>query len=250
MTEELQRIDLDARHPEVALGRLGYVAGLIDRRKVTCWRAEHTGEAPFEVHVYGDPQPLLDDGECRAGLQLIVTYAEACNIELVFHRDLRDVLGVFGTVSSTFAATLAAGIEKGHVKQGAVPGDTPADRWSVIPAGDAEGELYSRSLSAEVWASLMLGDADTLVRIFEALNAASKHAATDDTQARARLLSDALRRAADCILPGAGGMLGDVTFCPLCLGSPMVRLDEVPSHLLALHAAGAIEGALGPGAVK
>lgn len=245
MAEELQRIEVNASEVEVARGRLDYVRGLIARRRQACSGGDQGAEPLFEVHVYGDPAPLLNDEACRAVLESVAQHAGACNLAVTFHHDVEEISAALAPRSRSLTMAFVAGV---HVKHGAAPGSVPPDRWSVVPASDLEGELYSRSLSDEVWAALLLSDAGTLIRIFTAIGVASVQSDAAGATAR-RLLSDALRRAADCVLPGAGGMVG-VMFCPLCLGSPAVRVDEMPSHLLVRHAAGAMEGALGAEAVK
>jgi hypothetical protein len=225
MTERLNRIDLDGGDPITAIARAEYVAGRLARGTA--------GDGPaFEVHVHGNPEQIMRYPEVREVFEQVAERGRDAGVVLFFHGFIDQVSEALSMHSRVLVAAIAAGGAVRHV----APGVTDPSRWSVLPAGETEGDLYSASLSAEVWAALFAQDAERLTAVFGALTAAGTRAGSQTSR---RLLSDALRRAADCVLPGAGGMHGGLTFCPLCLGSPVVPVDEVPSHLLMKHAAAA-----------
>jgi hypothetical protein len=225
MTERLNRIDLDGADAITATGRAEYIAGRLDRG------SEGDGPA-FEVHVYGNPAVIMRHPAIREVLERIATEGQWAGVVLFFHAPLDMVTEALSAHSLTLTAAVAAGGPVRHVP----PSATDPSRWSVLPAGEVEGDLYSASLSGEVWGALIAQNAERLIGVFAQITEAGARAGGHTQR---RLLSDALRRAADCVLPGAGGMHGGITFCPLCMGSPVVPVDEMPSHLLAKHAAAA-----------
>ncbi len=217
------RMDLDGREPVYALGRLEYVVGQVLPR----------GAAPdrpaYEVHVHGPCERLLADPRCRAALESIAQQQTAAGgVVLIFHGDGVELASALDAYSKRILAAFAAG----KVVRHQAPNATPRGRWEVPPVSATEARLYSASLSARVWAALMLEQPGELVEAFKELREAAAQAGGP---AERRLLSDALRRAADWVLPGSGGMVQGVTHCSLCLGSPVLRPDEVPGHLLEKH---------------
>lgn len=225
MAGKLNRIDLEGADALAGVARAEYVAGRLDRGR--------EGDGPaFEVHVHGDPAVILRNVAIRHTLERIAGEGPSVGVALFFHGPIEVIGATLSARSPILAAAIAAGGAVRHV----LPGATDPSRWSVLPGGETEGDLYSASLSAEIWGALIAQNTDRLARVFAEITEAGARAGGPTQR---RLLSDALRRAADCVLPGAGGMHGGMTFCPLCLGSPVVAVDEIPSHLLLKHVSGA-----------
>lgn len=213
------RIDITGGHPVSALARLAYAAE----------RGHGHAEGPaYEVHVHGDIAALVADPECRAALEYIVQHAPTTGIVVFFHGVLVEITSAVSLHSRTLAAALMAGIRVRYIETRRAPA------WSAGPVTPDEAEHYTETLSAEVWACLVLGDTGALTELFEQLHRAGD---TAGSVTERRLLADALRRAADTVLPGAGGMLHGGIPCPLCLAGPVIPVDEMPSHLVAMHAA-------------
>lgn len=234
------RIDITGgpSHQLTALYRLAYVELLAQDRLVEVEeyrQARGDDEAPpymhrpaYEVHVHGDIAGLVADRPCRDLLEFIVRHGLDCHIVVFLHGVLVRITSALSLHSRQLAAALMAGVRLRYIETRRPPS------WLAGPVTPDDAEHYTETLSAEVWACLVLDDADSLVRLFAQLRHAGDAAGSVTER---RLLADALRRAADTILPGAGGMLHGGIPCPLCLAGPIIPVDEMPSHLVAMHAA-------------
>jgi hypothetical protein len=206
---EYVRVIIDGRHDAVA------------REKATRW----PGPA-FTVHLRGLPA-LLADPPCRADLENLCLHGERDGVVALVYGDPDEAAAAVHEASEKVLAAMLAG-----VVMRMAPTREPPQRWhmtSMETAADAR--LYTEALSAELWAALALPDYDMLIRIIKYLRDSGERAAGPTER---YLVADALRRCADILLPGAGGMLPFVG-CPLCLATPMMRADEMPGHLLAVH---------------
>lgn len=231
-----------------ARGRLAAVFVLIEHRRAALdARAEAEGiaapgiryDGPASVlHVRNLPG-LLDDDECRATIEHLVRHGARCGVvarvyglpgEVVAALDADEVFRAGEALHGSTA--VAAALMEGRVLQVAA---TPAPPPMLLqrPEDDDEARFYSEALSAQLWAALLLEKHSEVVEVFGHLRSLG---AIPGGPADRRIVADALRRAADTLLPGSGGMIAAGIPCPLCLASPVFRPDEIPSHLVKAHA--------------
>lgn len=85
----LRRIDLIGTDVTTGVWRLEFAAGVMQSRRGAFDVAVH-GPA-FEVHVHGNPGPLVADGECRAVLEMIAEHGYGAGVVVIFHGVLDEV---------------------------------------------------------------------------------------------------------------------------------------------------------------
>lgn len=99
------------------VGRLAYVASLVDRR-LSALGDERDGSllppawahAPaFELHINSGLRELLGDDECRRALRHIVCNGVRTHVVVFVHGDLAEAASAFAGVSSRLAAELVEG---------------------------------------------------------------------------------------------------------------------------------------------
>lgn len=236
MTERaLTEIEIAGDHPLSAQDRLAYVFDLIERRREELnaqARAEglpmtatrFAGPA-FPVHVRRLPE-LLDDSVCTAHLEHLARNGARCGVVGLVYGDAEAVVDAATKHSTTVAAAL---IEGRALRMAPAAHTMP---WQRQPTTTEVAEHYSEAVSAELWAALVTGDSASIAAVFTHVHSLGE---TPGGPTERRLVADCLRRAADILLPGAGGMLLPLVPCPFCIASPLVRMDEFPSHLLELH---------------
>lgn len=225
---------------ETARHRLEYVFDVIeDRRSTLDARASseqlpltavrHEGPA-FVAHLRDLPG-LLDDDVCCSYVAHLARHGGRNGAVGIVYGDEAAALKAAEEKSTDVSVAL----QEGRALRLAPSRAVPAEPWQSrkIESVD-DATYYSELLSAELWAALVMEDHGKVSMLFDHLRSLGEMPAGPTER---RLVADALRRAADTLLPGSGGMLpGGLIACPLCLASPMLRPDEVPSHLVATHA--------------
>lgn len=239
----ISEIQVSGDNIPVAQGRLDYVFTLIESRREELNTQARGNGLPlgavryigptFQVHVTS-LAALMGDDLCRSYLEHVARNGARCGVVVLIYGlgpndDPASVMGKAGFTLGVIAAACA----EGRVFRPA-PATAPPPSWMRRPETVEQAEHYSEALSAELWAALALQDYAGLLSVMTHVRECGE---TPAGPTERRLVADALRRAADILLPGSGGMLpGAMVECPLCLAAPMLRPDEVPSHLIRLHA--------------
>lgn len=233
----INEIEVDGAHLVTARGRIAYVVAKINRRtKILDDRAEveqlpcpaiRFEGRPLEVYLRDLPA-LLADAECRAGIERLCEQGARTGVVGLIIGDHHTVSEA-ATISKS-APVISALVDGRTLRM--APAAAAVPRALRRPETDDDAEFYSEALSVELWAALMIDDVAGLARVFQHVRSLGE---IPGGPTERRLVADALRRAADVLLPGAGGMLGPSIPCPLCLASPMLRPDEVPTHLVQYH---------------
>jgi hypothetical protein len=122
MIDSINRIDVEAASTGVtgtSSGRLEYAVAKIDARKEDLdEQAKADGVPPetvryigpaFEVHVWGDPLPLVADDECRELLETILRSAKSCGFVVLFHADAEQVCEALALHSTLLVSALVVG---------------------------------------------------------------------------------------------------------------------------------------------